>query len=103
MVTVNDSPPAMVPAVQVTRLPFAPPWAHEPFVLVMISCGSAGGVWITPRPLTWSLRTTLLIVPPAVFLTTIVYVSCAPEAIELALADFVTVIGLAGSARASPP
>jgi hypothetical protein len=37
-----------------------------------------------------------------VFLTTIVYVSCEPEAIEVALALFVTVIGLAGSACAEP-
>ena len=48
MVTVHDSPPAMPPPLQVTRLPLGPPWVQLPFVLVIVSCGSAGGFWITP-------------------------------------------------------
>jgi hypothetical protein len=68
-------------------------------VLVIVSWGSAGGLWITPIPFTWSVRTRFLSDAPPVFFTTIVYVSAAPEATELADPVLTTVIGLAGSAR----
>ena len=62
----------MPPPLQVTRLPFGPPCVQLPFVLVIVSCGSAGGLWITPIPFTWSLSTMFFTSAPPVFVTTIV-------------------------------
>ncbi len=72
MVTVQTAPPLSVPASQVTTLPLGPPWEQLPLELVIVSCGTAGGVWITPTPLTWSVITTLLTLEPPVLVTVIV-------------------------------
>src|SRR5262245_10707079 len=92
--------PLIVPIWQVTTLPLAPPWVHGPWVLVIVSWGRPGGLWIVPTPLTWSFMTTLSTFAPPVFLMSIVYVSRAPDATGLGFAVFVTCKGLAGSAKA---
>src|SRR6185369_8599865 len=72
IVIVTVAPPEMVPIWHVTTLPFAPPWAHGPWVLVIVSCGSPGGLWTVPTPLTWSVMTTESTLAPPVFLMAIV-------------------------------
>src|SRR4029079_14801071 len=91
--------PFIVPIWQVTVLPLAPPCVQGPWVLVMVSCGRPGGLWIVPTPLTWSVMTTVSTLAPPVFLIEIVYVSWPPDVTGLGFAVLVTVSGLAGSAR----
>ncbi len=59
MVTVQTWRPLSVPALHVTRFPLGPPWVQVPLELVIVSWGRAGGLWMTPMPLTWSVMTTL--------------------------------------------
>jgi hypothetical protein len=72
IVTVTVTPPATVPIWQVTTLPFGPPWVQVPCVLVIVSWGRPGGLWIVPTPLTWSVITTVSTFAPPVFVIVIV-------------------------------
>ena len=100
IVIVTDAPPAMVPTLHVTTLPFGPPWVQLPWLLVIDELRQGGRAWMTPMPLTWSVITTLLTEAPPVFLMEIVYVSVWPEATGFLSAVFVTASGLLGLARA---
>ena len=105
MVTVQTCRAESVPALQVTRFPLGPPWVQAPLELVIVSWGRAGGLWMTPTPLTWSVMTTLSTLALPRLVTTMVYVSSAPEATGFALAVLTTLTGLTGSAsttEASP-